>query len=61
MGKPAHLATGHLTGRIEPGIEADMVFLTADPVADMANIAKVSGVLTKGRLIHFSDLMEQLP
>lgn len=36
------------TGRIEPGLEADVVFLTADPLADVANTAKVYGVLSNG-------------
>jgi len=52
------LGMGNRTGRIEPGLEADVVFLTADPVADVTNAAKVYGVLNNGRLHLFADLTE---
>jgi imidazolonepropionase-like amidohydrolase len=54
------LGIGHRTGRIEPGLEADVVFLTADPVADIANAAKVHGVLDNGRLHLFAKLTEDM-
>lgn len=50
------LGIGNRTGRIEPGLDADVVFLTADPVADIANAAKVYGVLANGRLHLFASL-----
>jgi imidazolonepropionase-like amidohydrolase len=40
---------GHRTGRLEPGYEADIAFLTADPVSNIVNAAKVYGVLNDGR------------
>jgi imidazolonepropionase-like amidohydrolase len=52
------LGIGNRTGRIEPGLEADVVFLTADPVADIANAAKVYGVLNNGQLHPFANLTE---
>jgi imidazolonepropionase-like amidohydrolase len=54
------LGIGNRTGRIEPGLEADVVLLTADPVADIANTAKVHGVLNNGRLHLFARLTENL-
>jgi hypothetical protein len=49
------------TGRIEPGFEADVVFLNADPVADVANAAEVYGVLSNGRFFRFEDLTGTSP
>lgn len=36
------------TGRIEPGLEADLVFLRADPVADVRNVGDVALVVNNG-------------
>jgi imidazolonepropionase-like amidohydrolase len=44
------LGIGKRTGRIKPGYEADIVFLTADPSVDVANAEKVFGVLNNGQL-----------
>lgn len=55
------LGMGNRTGRIEPGLEADVVFLNADPVADVANAAKVHGVLDNGRFHLFSELTKVSP
>jgi imidazolonepropionase-like amidohydrolase len=52
------MGIGDRTGRIEPGFEADVVFLNADPVADVANAAKVYGVLSNGRFFRFEELTE---
>jgi imidazolonepropionase-like amidohydrolase len=52
------LGIGNRTGRIEPGLEADVVFLSADPVADLANTAKVYGVLNNGQFHLFATLTE---
>jgi imidazolonepropionase-like amidohydrolase len=60
-GATALLGIGNRTGRIEPGLEADVVFLTADPVADVANAAKVYGVLDNGRFHLFTKLTEVSP
>jgi imidazolonepropionase-like amidohydrolase len=54
------LGIGDRTGRIEPGLEADVVFLTADPVVDIANAAKVHAVLDNGRFHLFAKLTEDL-
>jgi imidazolonepropionase-like amidohydrolase len=52
------LGIGNRTGRIAPGLEADVVFLSADPVADFANAAKVYGVLNNGQLHLRANLTE---
>jgi imidazolonepropionase-like amidohydrolase len=52
------LGVGARTGRVEPGFEADIVFLTDDPIADISNTAKVHGVLNNGHFHLFSDLTE---
>jgi imidazolonepropionase-like amidohydrolase len=49
---------GHRTGRLAPGYEADIVFLTADPMADILNAAKVYGVLDNGRFYSAAKLLE---
>ena len=49
---------GHRTGRIAKGYEADIVFLTADPLADMLNAAKVYGVLDNGRFFATAILLQ---
>lgn len=52
------LGMGHRTGRLLPGYEADIVFLTADPLADPLNAAKVYGVLDNGRFLATAKLLE---
>ena len=37
----------------------NVVFLTADPVPDVANAAKVYGVLDNGRFHLFADLTKE--
>ncbi len=39
-------------GRIDVGLDADLVVLEADPAADAANFAKVRCTIRGGRLIH---------
>ena len=38
-------------GTLEAGKLADLVILTADPLADIANIRKVSAVMKDGRIV----------
>jgi hypothetical protein len=49
---------GHRTGRVATGYEADVVFLTADPLTDILNTAKVYGVLDNGRFFSAAELLE---
>jgi imidazolonepropionase-like amidohydrolase len=39
------------TGRIEPGLDADLVILEADPEEDVRNFAKVVYTIRKGKII----------
>ena len=43
-------------GTIEPGMIADLVLLEADPLADIANTARVAAVLQGGRLLDRAAL-----
>ena len=45
------------TGRIAPGLEADIAFLRADPVSDIRNVREVAATLSNGRLYRFDDLV----
>lgn len=43
-------------GTIEPGRRADLVLVDANPLADVANVARISGVMVRGRWLSRSDL-----
>jgi imidazolonepropionase-like amidohydrolase len=45
------------TGRIATGQEADLVFLRADPVADVGNVKQVDMVVSDGRAYRFDELV----
>lgn len=45
------------TGRIAPGLEADMVFLRSDPVADVRNVEHVEFVVNNGTLYEREALL----
>lgn len=47
-------------GTIEAGKRADLVLLTANPLADVANVAKIDGVMVRGRWYPRKDLDEKL-
>lgn len=51
------LGLGQRTGRIAPGMEADLVFLRADPVEDVRHVREVELVVTNGKLHRFEDLV----
>ncbi|KAA2239424.1 amidohydrolase family protein [Chitinophaga agrisoli] len=40
------------TGRIAPGLDADIVLLSADPALDSQNFAKVAYTIAKGKIIY---------
>jgi imidazolonepropionase-like amidohydrolase len=46
------------TGRIVPGKEADIVFLKADPVADVSNVEQVAFVVSNGTLHEKEQLLD---
>jgi imidazolonepropionase-like amidohydrolase len=47
-------------GTIENGKVADLVFLDGNPLADIGNSQKVSGVVVNGRFLSRSDLQKML-
>ena len=47
-------------GTIEPGRRADIVLLTANPLADITNIAKIDGVMVNGRWYSRADIDARL-
>ena len=45
------------TGSVEPGKEADLVILTADPLADLANTRSIEWVVLDGRVLSPDSLL----
>lgn len=39
-------------GRVAPGLRADLVILTADPTADIANLRRIEAVIHGGRIVR---------
>ena len=56
-GNAALMGLGPETGRIAPGMEADLVFLRADPTEDVRNVREVALVVTNGKTHRFEDLV----
>jgi hypothetical protein len=50
------LGLGDMTGRLEPGFEADIVFLNRNPLTDVSNIRHVHTVMTNGQPFGFDEL-----
>lgn len=55
------IGIGARTGKLKRGMEADIVFLDADPVADLANVARVRWVVSDGALHAHADLLPARP
>lgn len=47
----ACLGVGHRTGAIEPGLEADMIVLAEDPLADVRALRRPVMVISNGRVV----------
>ena len=45
-------------GSIEPGKRADMILVTADPLADLVNLSKIQTVTVRGIVLERKDLDE---
>jgi imidazolonepropionase-like amidohydrolase len=39
-------------GKIAPGLQADLVVLSADPAADVSRVAKVRYTIRKGEIVY---------
>ena len=47
-------------GTVAPGMRADLVLLTADPLADVGNVARRAGVMVAGRWIPEEEIQRRL-
>jgi imidazolonepropionase-like amidohydrolase len=47
-------------GTIEPGRRADVVLLSANPLADITNVSKIEGVMVRGRWYPKADIDKKL-
>jgi imidazolonepropionase-like amidohydrolase len=56
-GNATLMGLGQETGRLAPGMEADLVFLRADPTKDVRNVGEVALVVTNGEAHRFEDLV----
>jgi imidazolonepropionase-like amidohydrolase len=56
-GNATLMGLGQKTGRIAPGMEADLVFLRADPTQDVRNVREVELVVTNGEAHRFDELV----
>jgi imidazolonepropionase-like amidohydrolase len=48
------------TGTVEQGKRADLILLDANPLDDLANVAKRAGVVVNGRWIPESEIQKRL-
>ncbi len=51
---------GQLFGRIREGLEADLLLLSADPLADLSALRRLEGVALRGRWLPAADLQRRL-
>lgn len=54
-----HVPGAPRTGVIEPGARADLVLLAADPLADIGNTERITGVVVRGRWLSAQELDER--
>jgi imidazolonepropionase-like amidohydrolase len=47
-------------GRIAPGQRADLVLLSADPLADVANVRRIEGTMARGRWLDEAELLRRI-
>ena len=53
------LGIGNRTGSLKAGLEADVVFLNANPVDDVANVAEIDLVVSNGSAYRATELEER--
>jgi len=59
-GVAAHLGTASRAGTVEAGKDADLVLLDANPLQDIANTARVAGVMNRGRWLAKAEIDRRL-
>jgi hypothetical protein len=57
----AALGAGYRLGRISNGAAADLVIVSGDPLADIADALKIVGVVRNGRFFSYSGLLDKAP
>jgi imidazolonepropionase-like amidohydrolase len=55
-----YFAASDRFGTVAPGQRADLLLLTADPLADVANLTKRAGVMVRGRWLSEADIQKRL-
>ncbi len=54
------LGAGQEFGGVAPGMRADLLLLDADPLADVANLARRAGVMVRGRWFSSQEIQRML-
>lgn len=52
--------TGKSCGVVRPGACADLILVDGNPLADLKNLRRLSGIVTRGWWIAWSDLQGRL-
>jgi len=63
VGRYAREDLGRMTepfGEVAPGHRADLLLLTANPLADVANVARRAGVMVRGRWVPEAEIQRRL-
>lgn len=55
-----HLGIGGESGRIAPGMRADLILLDANPLEDIGNVQRRAGVMVNGRWLSGAEIRERL-
>ena len=55
-----YFAAADRFGTVAPGQRADLLLLTADPLADVGNLTKRAGVMVRGRWLGEADIQKRL-
>ncbi len=55
-----YFRTSDRFGTVAPGQRADLLLVTADPLADVGNLARRAGVMVRGRWLPESDIQRRL-
>lgn len=48
------------SGKVEPGMRADLILLDANPLSDIANVSRIAGVMVNGRWLSGDEIRRRL-